>query len=84
MLRDDGSADAAVVGPCAYRDIWRGLTDAFPAPLRAADDIRWWSWGVTAGLSMKEFISADSNGRCCLSQDTASDLMTPGGSRQGG
>lgn len=41
-------------------------------------------WGVTAGLSMKEFISADSNGRCCPSQDTASDLMTPGGSRQGG
>lgn len=45
VRRDDGSADAAVVGPCAYRDIWRGLTDAFPAPLRAADDIRWWSVG---------------------------------------
>lgn len=60
----------------------KALTDAF---LSASYGSWWYMRGVMVSLLMREFISTDSY--CWephLSQDTASDLMTPGASHQGG
>lgn len=60
----------------------KALTDAF---LGASHGSWWYMRGVMVSLLMREFISTDSY--CWeprLSQDTASDLMTPGAGHQGG
>lgn len=60
----------------------KALTDAF---FGASYGSWWYMRGVMVSLLMRVFISTDSY--CWeprLSQDTASDLMTPGASHQGG